>query len=1379
MWLRWCTMRILKSVLVGILAFFLVISTSNAYVISSDPCAGEVLITDEGSSFKLDSACFEINFPKNYNSDIDFFDKYNWDEFDLKLMSIDDVNLANQNQKKTTTFASMGLTASIQDNKLRYISSDGKYMLYYWVDGSELHAEMEIDDWVSDYDTGILRMMTRIHKEDDATAHFTNLAPNVDGEDQVLNFTEKIVGENKFYEQDLYVGKSFIHLFLDPIYQADYSPIPVSLLEGGTIATTDDPDFDNVTDITSGMSDSSDGTTYETSIYIQNTTLVSYDDFESADFAGGTGWVANWTYEYSGTEIIFDVSSYEAYNGTYSYDIYGVGGDTFGSTERNFTLQCYDDLCPVAVNISFWRYLQDYESGEYFSAHFIDGDRSSTQIDYWGNGADDGIWHFESYYLDLLTYNLSGVLSVGFEMFVDHYSDDGYFDDIRVTAIYPDYSNATGISGKWNVTYNPSLDWWLRLKKTSAGSADVTVFAYSNIDTVNATYNNTETFAGTGWFNIDVNDILAYEENVAGLESKILRFSSTWGAEFSEMFLRAEGNDTIAPVITNCSVNDTTLGNNEIARFQCNVTDDIDVYKANGTIEGTVYDFVKENDWYYYNFQCSDSNPEINWTFFQVVDLVGNYSSTDPSLSVECIFSAVVTIVSPQNISYDSEIIDLNVSTNGFANTWWYSLNAGANVTFVPDDIIVADLGSNHLVVWHNDSVGYEFTEEVYFTVDSYGTSLNCFAVPDEVSGGDSVDLMCNFTYDVNGSSVGISDSCEVLINTTVLTRRYTGEMDGYHVIYGNTYAGFTLPLDSSIRTFDGGAVGMCTANTSGDLVAYGVVSADNVFESLDGTHNYTDHNYTELLIEIDCDTLDYLFGVKGSFNPVYFIGNHTWQELSLQLLNVSNIYRGFVYGCPDCTGINGDAYYLAYDEDVQGYTYGGAINQTSDWSLMEHEHLQWLSFDIPDINMTYNASSGYHEYLYETNIWSVPQNFQSIMTCTYVDIEEQVDVVYFNVTEVAIPSCSIDSFISTVPTEYNQTFTWSATSPIGFLSKYVILRSGDTTIFETNTTGSFSVEMTVIGNYTIDCYVQNNISIGSSNEIYEVVNLELEIYYSPYVEVDDNTTIYAVVLLYGEPIELDIILPMINIDGSIANMTWNENISMYEVIWIPSTVGVYPFNVSIEVASHMVEDGEITVTEPFCINISIWNNASMSDGSEYKNEFAWIYATRVYDPTLRRLFGRDRFECPPQGIDECFWHGDYIDGTAQVCLYESGNYSFYIIGNNIRWEQSLEGGIMFDDCEFCPPVKVSQKFFYPLGNYYLDETENIDLYISTPDLYMFGAFFGIGLSWMWMGVCALIGILAFVFALKWSGSLKTAMAVLVLLPTIIYIIMRLTLFAG
>jgi len=77
-----------------------------------------------------------------------------------------------------------------------------------------------------------------------------------------------------------------------------------------------------------------------------------------------------------------------------------------------------------------------------------------------------------------------------------------------------------------------------------------------------------------------------------------------------------------------------------------------------------------------------------------------------------------ITIVSPTAITYTTSDIALTVSANEAINTWWYSLNGGANASFTPNTTISGlASGVYTLNVYANDNYGNEGFSSATFTV--------------------------------------------------------------------------------------------------------------------------------------------------------------------------------------------------------------------------------------------------------------------------------------------------------------------------------------------------------------------------------------------------------------------------------------------------------------------------------------------------------------------------------------------------------------------------------------------------------------------------------------------------------------------------------------
>jgi len=1087
-----CGKRILGMGLAILLFVFLSIG-AKAEIFSLDPC-GESRVSYTANTIIMENNCLLVEFPKKFNPQkVRMFDKLNLDkngkphEFKMVMVSIVERDSATKVNRLTKNLFLNSSVSVVSGNRVE-IANDFMKVTYEII-SNRLKISADVFKPSRQFANTNLWFKYLVRKHGKGRIVFKS--PEVDG--KLLSVSTESVQENG--DDYIYERIGFgSRIVIDPIYVVDYSPVPAEYLVGGNVSQTDDSAFDSRIDITSGVSDNNDSTTYLTEEYHFNGyyNVTQYDGFESGDYTGGTGWSTNWI-EDEGGGLDISVSSSLSHNGTYSLRFAGTFGDTVGTIERNFT--SHSD----SLNLTFWRRMRNMESPEYLEVHLIDASGVDHTIATWDDAYDDDSWHFHSFILDEPTYDLNGELTLYFEVLLDYGNDEVFIDDVRISSILANFDNGTAIVGKWNKTYDPDYHWFLRVRKTSSGDGTFTIYAYSDNESIAQDQFVQETLLGTGWFNINVSSLVDYETNVAGLDYTRLRFFSYDPHYFSEVYLRAEQNDTEAPIIHSCQINDTILTNNEIARLKCNVTDNIDVDFVNGTIEGMNYTFIKEGDWYYYDFECIETNPSIDWTLVEAYDIVGNRNTSNPNISFSCYYDddpPYIFVDSPEPIVYNTNCVDINVTSNETVDTWFYQLDSDEVVVFTPN-ITICGLseGGHNLTIYANDSF------------DNVGSQL------------------ITFITDAKPPTIQIISP----LNTT--------------------YAGTQVPLE---------------------------VVADEPIEQ-------------------------WWFTLNDGINH-YFTPNATITEL-----------HGLV---------NGTNYLRVFAEDT-----GGSIGVAS---------------------------------------------------------------VYFTLLK----------------------------SP---------------------------------------------------------TNATLTLYYPPFGKVGSKLLIYAILRDNDENVPNMTV--NITIENITATMEWNETTGAYLVYWIPSVAGIHDFDVYAYLHNTSLHsNGTIRVNETdFCITIRLWNNVSMTPDSKYINNFAWIYAVKNLNPTLKRLFGQDKYTCPPDAYTECMWHGKYENGSATICLFDKGNYTLYIVGNNIRWEKVLPSGYVAE-CSYCEYRAISQRLLYNLGTYFFDGNETIDLYYNPVELYVFGGFFGMALSGLWGIIMLVIGGLAFVFTLKWTGSVKSALAVLILLPTIIYIILHLAL---
>jgi hypothetical protein len=136
-----------------------------------------------------------------------------------------------------------------------------------------------------------------------------------------------------------------------------------------------------------------------------------------------------------------------------------------------------------------------------------------------------------------------------------------------------------------------------------------------------------------------------------------------------------------------------------------------------------------------------------------------------------------ITITSPQNISYSTTNIALDVSADEAIDTWWYSLNGGSNATFTPNISITASQGSNDIIAYANDTSGNEGSSQVYFFVDSIAPSID-WNTPSNNSFTDN-----SSEIDWNVSLSETPDTCLISINGSNATMTIDGLYCYYNIL--------------------------------------------------------------------------------------------------------------------------------------------------------------------------------------------------------------------------------------------------------------------------------------------------------------------------------------------------------------------------------------------------------------------------------------------------------------------------------------------------------------------------------------------------------------------------------------------------------------------
>jgi hypothetical protein len=120
----------------------------------------------------------------------------------------------------------------------------------------------------------------------------------------------------------------------------------------------------------------------------------------------------------------------------------------------------------------------------------------------------------------------------------------------------------------------------------------------------------------------------------------------------------------------------------------------------------------------------------------------------------------IITIHSPQNITYGTTNIALQVFANESISTWWYKLNGGTNTTFTPNTTITAIQGSNSIIAYANDTAGNIGASSISFFVDMTAPIITIYSPLATAYGTQSIyinvsadEAIDTWWYSLNGGS--------------------------------------------------------------------------------------------------------------------------------------------------------------------------------------------------------------------------------------------------------------------------------------------------------------------------------------------------------------------------------------------------------------------------------------------------------------------------------------------------------------------------------------------------------------------------------------------------------------------------------------------------
>ena len=146
---------------------------------------------------------------------------------------------------------------------------------------------------------------------------------------------------------------------------------------------------------------------------------LAWDDFESGDFSGGSGWLGPWIT--AGDAAVVSVQA--PYEGTFHLQLRRADG----YVDRSLDLSGQTN-----VRIQFWAKAQSFEAGEYAELLVSPDGSDFTTVRSWVDGEDDDIYRRED--IDLSYFSMTSEFWIVFDAEMSGVGDMFFVDDLKIVS---------------------------------------------------------------------------------------------------------------------------------------------------------------------------------------------------------------------------------------------------------------------------------------------------------------------------------------------------------------------------------------------------------------------------------------------------------------------------------------------------------------------------------------------------------------------------------------------------------------------------------------------------------------------------------------------------------------------------------------------------------------------------------------------------------------------------------------------------------------------------------------------------------------------------------------------------------------------------------
>ena len=286
---------------------------------------------------------------------------------------------------------------------------------------------------------------------------------------------------------------------------------------------------------------------------------------------------------------------------------------------------------------------------------------------------------------------------------------------------------------------------WTILEQTGGSSADDTSYVLQSFSLPSGADNNAN-------FKIKF-------ECTAGAVSEFCRVDN----------VNIEGNviDTTPPTITVNSPQQAQFINTNSVTFNITLNENGTArYTLNNGITNITLSTTDNQNFNHTNTSISDAQYTVQ---FYVNDSAGNINNTVTSTFTIDTTLPLISITTPQNISYNTLQTQLNYSVFDInVQSCWYSTNNGqTNATITCGQNVTglsSNQGSNTWQIYANDSAGNTNSSLITFSLDSIAPNIN-FTNPTEASG--TIITRNNILINVTSSDTNLKNITIFLYNST------------------------------------------------------------------------------------------------------------------------------------------------------------------------------------------------------------------------------------------------------------------------------------------------------------------------------------------------------------------------------------------------------------------------------------------------------------------------------------------------------------------------------------------------------------------------------------------------------------------------------------